>query len=113
MDDKKTDGLIDTTAFTIDWQVPAGITRYANQVTVQMGLNECVFSFFEMQPPILLGSPEEVKAQASKLSTIRAECVSRVVIPKSLVPEVVKAISEVAEKTLPKQIAKDERPKED
>ncbi len=65
----------------INWFVSERIeTRYANNVVIQHSKNEFVISFFEILPPLLLGSPQEVQAQLQQMRTIHAECVARIVM---------------------------------
>src|SRR5437763_229654 len=66
----------------VDWHAPEGLqSRYANNVLVQTGQFEFVISFFEMQLPLLLGSPKENRAKLKELGEIRAECVSKIIVP--------------------------------
>lgn len=77
----------------IDWHVPEGVqSRYANNTLVQAGPSEIVISFFEMQLPMLLGTPEENKGKLEETGKIRAECVSKVIIPPQLVPGLINAL---------------------
>jgi hypothetical protein len=83
----------------VEWHYPEGlIGRYSNNIVVQFGENECHISFFEIRPPLIFGSPEEMKEQAKKLKSVRAECVSRIIIAKAFVPQILKAIQETWEK---------------
>lgn len=77
----------------IDWHVPEGTkSRYANNVLVQVGQFEVTISFFEAELPILLGQPEENKKKLEELGTVRAECVSKIVISPEFLPILIKAL---------------------
>jgi hypothetical protein len=87
----------------IEWHSgPEIITRYANQATIQRGVNEFHISFFEVRPPILLGaSEEEMQKKAEALTSIRAECVARVVIARDFLPTFIQALQTGAERAFP------------
>lgn len=77
----------------IDWHVPEGLhSQYANNVLVQSGRYEFIISFFEVQIPLLSGSPEENKAKLQAMESIRADCVSKVVISPDLVQGLIDAL---------------------
>jgi len=77
-----------TFGLPIDWHIPdALIPRYATNIVVQHTEHEFVISFFEIPPPILLGSPDEQAAQARGLTSVRAECLARIVVSPSRMPE--------------------------
>jgi uncharacterized protein DUF3467 len=77
----------------IDWHFPAEIqSQYANNVLVQAGQYEIVISFFETQLPILLGQPEENKRMLEELGSIRAECVSKIVVSPEIIPILINAL---------------------
>ena len=77
----------------VNWHFPEGLqSHYGNNVLVQAGQSEFIISFFEMQLPILLGPPEENKAKLKEMGSIQAECVSKVIIPPSLVKGLIDAL---------------------
>lgn len=77
----------------IDWHIPEGVQgRYANNMLVQAGQYEIVISFFETQLPVLLGQPEENKRKLEELGSIRAEFVSKIIVPPDLVPVLINAL---------------------
>lgn len=83
----------------VDWHFPEGlISRYANNVLVQQGQYEMIISFFEMQIPMLSGSPEENKAILEKMDSIRAECVGKIIIPRELASGLINALQAELEK---------------
>lgn len=79
------------------FQIPTGMTsRYAHHMLVQPGEHEVTISFFEVFPPILLGSQEEQK-EILKQSGVKAECVARVTIAKARYFGFVKAWESIIE----------------
>lgn len=91
-----TDELNEGTAITlpIEWVVdentPSG---YVTNLVVQHTEHEFIISFFELKPPVLLGSPEEKQEQAERLGNLKARCVAQVTIPASRMPQVLEAIN--------------------
>jgi Protein of unknown function (DUF3467) len=84
---------------SVDWHFPEGLqSRYANNMLVQTGQQEFVISFFEMQLPTLLGSPEENQAKLKEMGTIKAECVSKIIVS----PEVVQGFIDALQTELDK-----------
>ncbi len=77
----------------IDWHFPENIqSRYANNMLVQAGRLEFIITFFEMQLPMLLGTPEENKEKLEEMESIRAECVSKIILSPELVPGLISAL---------------------
>jgi Protein of unknown function (DUF3467) len=80
-------------ALPIEWYFPEHIaSRYATNLVVQNTEHEFTISFFEVHPPLLLGSPEERELQLQQTKSIRAECVARVIIAAERMPEFVRVI---------------------
>ena len=89
----------DNITLSVDWHFPEGLqSRYANNVLVQNGQFEFIISFFEMQLPMLFGSLEENKAKLEEMESIRAECVSKIIIPRELVQGLINALQTELEK---------------
>jgi len=77
-------------ALPIEWHFPEGLqSRYATNAVAQNGQFEVIISFFEAQLPLLLGQPEENKAQLEQLGSIRAECVSRIIVAAENLPTII------------------------
>jgi hypothetical protein len=73
------------------FNVPIGLSsRYAHHLLVQTTENETILSFFEVIPPLVSGTPAEIKEKLK--DGIRADCVARVTIARSRLPEFVKAM---------------------
>lgn len=71
----------------IEWYVPEGLkSQYVTNMVIQHTDEEFIMSFFEMKTPIILGSPEKIKSTFEHMQTVRAECVSRIIVtPKRMV----------------------------
>jgi Protein of unknown function (DUF3467) len=83
----------------VDWHFPEDVqSRYANNVLVQNSQYEFIISFFEMQFPLLLGSPEENKVKLEDMESIRAECVSKIIIPHELMQGLINSLQTELEK---------------
>lgn len=83
----------------IEWAVPADIlSRYANNMLVQVTEHECILSFFDVPPPSLsmdqAKRSEELKA--SPVQKVRGVCVARVVVPLGKVPRFAEAFQTIA-----------------
>jgi len=64
----------------IEWHVPEDVaTQYANNIVVQHTENEFIVSFFETIPPLIIGSPEDIKTQIDGMEEIRSKCVARII----------------------------------
>jgi hypothetical protein len=77
----------------LEWHVPDHISsRYADNVIVQPRKHDIIISFFESQPPLLGGTPEQNRAFLETLSSIRAECIGKIVVVPELLPDIIKAL---------------------
>ncbi len=67
---------------------------YANNFVVQH--EQSVFSllFFEVVPPLLLEEGEELKKKIESMTHIDANCVARIIMPASIMPQVMEALQE-------------------
>jgi hypothetical protein len=99
---------IGSVALPLEWHFPDDLVgRYANQLIVQMGPMECNLSFFEVRPPVIVGTPEQMQEQAKKLTSIRAECVARIVAAPESIPMFISLLQEVWTKHQAKQLVSD------
>lgn len=78
----------------IDWKVPPSITtRLATHFIVQTTpQGEVILSFFEIIPPIIMGTPAEQDAQLTKIKVIEAECVGRINITPARLAEFIEIL---------------------
>ena len=77
----------------IEWYVPeTTITRYANNFVVQHTENEFFISFFEIVPPVVLGTPEQVQDRLQRIHAVDARCVTRIVLTSERAKELAKIL---------------------
>jgi hypothetical protein len=55
---------------------------FANQMLVQSDETTTYLSFFVVQPPVLLGSEDEVKKQIDDLEEVSAKMIAQVIVPR-------------------------------
>lgn len=56
--------------------------------------HEFIVSFYEAQPPLLLGSAEENRATLERMGEVRATCVARIVIAAGRMAEFVRVLQD-------------------
>lgn len=79
----------------IEWYIPNDmVSQYATNMLVQTNPHEFIISFFQLYPPPVLGSPEEQQAKLAAMTSVRATCISRVVVAAERMPEFVKVLQE-------------------
>ena len=65
----------------IKWDTSVDLpTLFATNLLVQRSADIFTISFFEIRPPILLGTPEQNQATLSEVKQLVARCVARVVV---------------------------------
>src|SRR5258708_812849 len=85
----------------IEWFVPQGLLRpYATNVVVQVqdSGNEVMIAFFDIQPPIITGTPEERKEKAGKAGAIPAYCIANVIMSIDKLPKIIKVMQGIYDK---------------
>jgi hypothetical protein len=94
----------------LEWHYSEGIiSRYATNMAIQNTENEFVISFFELQPPLLLGEPDDIQEKLKKIKSVRAECVARVIISNAKMPDFIAALQQNYEKSLEKKARSQEQ----
>ena len=58
----------------------------------------CYLSIFEVTPPILLGTPDQVREQAGKVNAIRAKCIARFLVSPERMAELADTVKNALEK---------------
>jgi hypothetical protein len=77
----------------IDWHVPDNIeSKYATNMVIQNSPNEFTVSFFEIQPPIILGPPEAVLKAVEGMDRVKAKCVARIIIAPDRMKEFINVL---------------------
>ena len=79
----------------LNWEVPDELmTKFTNNVVVQNSGEVFILSFFETLPPVILGTEVEVANQLKNISSIKAKCVGRFIIPASIFPAMAQVMME-------------------
>ena len=65
---------------------------FANQFIIQHEQNEFILTVGQLQPPILLGSPEERKEQAKKLTYVPIKIVARFGLTRQRLAELIEVL---------------------
>lgn len=79
----------------IVFDVPEGIrTQFATNLVAQHTDHEFIVTFFEVLPPILVGTPEVQKQQVEAIKEVRGTCLARIVIPASRMPDFIQVLQE-------------------
>ena len=82
-------------ALPIVYEVPDDLgAQYATNLVIQHSNHEFVLSFFEIIPPVILGSPEERVAQLKDVTAVRARCLARIVVAAGRMQGFVEAMQE-------------------
>lgn len=88
----------------INYEVPENVpTRYATHIVAQHGDREFLISFFEVWPPLLLGTPEEIQAQIEQTDHVKAKCVARIVVSADRLTEFIQVLQNNLQKFTAKQ----------
>ena len=69
-------------------------TRYVTNFAVQHTDQEFFISFYEVHPPLLLGTREEQVTQLEGMLPLKAEYVARIVVSAKWMPEFVRILQE-------------------
>jgi len=78
----------------IRFEIPASVeTRYVTNFVAQHTDQEFIVSFFEVRPPLLLGSPEENQQQLEQMGAVPAECVARIVLSPARMGELLRVLT--------------------
>jgi hypothetical protein len=66
---------------------------FANHMLVQSDESMVYLTFFQAQPPVILGNAEEVRRQVEELTEMPAKMVAQVLVPRDRIAKFVKAIA--------------------
>lgn len=77
----------------IEWEMSNETPcRYATNMIIQTEKEEFILSFFELKPPLLLGSKEQRLEQAKKIGTIKANSIVSIIVSPERLSNWVKII---------------------
>jgi len=95
VEDADSEGIL----IPIEYDVPQGLSsRFANYMTIQQDGHEFYLSFFEITPPLALGTPEQRREQLKELGSVKGTCVARIVFSAERMPGIVEVLHEQVEK---------------
>lgn len=88
MDQHDTGSQIIQTPKPIKWVIPDSIrTDHATHIVVQQNGSEFTLLFFEVQPLLFMGTPEEQLDQYEKLPYTEAKCIAKIVMSAENIAE--------------------------
>ena len=73
-----------------------GLGLFSNHMLAQDTGTEFHLSFFQLQPPFIVGTDDDTKAAVEKLERITAEPVARIIVPHSLIPSIIEVLEMAA-----------------
>jgi hypothetical protein len=68
------------------------VTRFANEFSIQVGQGVCYLGFYDVNLPLLMGSPEEISEKIESIKSLRAEGIVRVVVTLEKMQDIINAI---------------------
>jgi hypothetical protein len=85
----------DGKALRIEFDVPADFpTKYASNLVVQFTEHDFTVTFFDIRPPLLVGTAEEKASQVAAMEKVKAAPLARIVIAASRMPEFVRVMQD-------------------
>ena len=81
------------------------VTRFANEFSIQVIQGVCYLGFYEVNPPLLTGSPEEISEKVESIKSLRAEGIFRVVVPLEKMQDIVNAIQTTLGQVAPERLS--------
>jgi hypothetical protein len=83
----------------LDFKLPPGQPSvFANHMVVQSDSTMVYLAFFEAMPPLLIGSEQEIQAQAEQIHSVTPSCVGRIAIPANRITDFAGALAGIAAK---------------
>ncbi|MBN1580541.1 MAG: DUF3467 domain-containing protein [Anaerolineae bacterium] len=85
----------------VHWEIPPDtVAQYVNNFVVQHSDDTFFLSFWQIQQPIILGTPEERKEQVDKIDSTNARFVTQIAMSPAQMAQLVKGLQENLEKYL-------------
>jgi hypothetical protein len=82
-------------AIRIDFDVPPDFpTKYASNLVVQHTEHDFTITFFDIRPPLLLGSADDKIRQLEGIEAVKAAPVARIVVAASRMHEFVQVLQD-------------------
>jgi hypothetical protein len=83
----------DGTSIVVEYEVKKNTPRgYATNLIVQHTEHEFIISFFDFEPPLVIGSDEERREQVKKLGHLKAKCIARIMVSPGRMEEFINAL---------------------
>lgn len=102
-----------TVNLPVQWQIPDdAVAAYATNFVIQRMQHEYLISFFQVQPPLILGTPEQVIEKVSHLDRVPARLVGQIVIAEDRLQELQKLLQTAGTLTPPIESATPSSPQE-
>ena len=80
--------------FRIDWKSDDKPPVYATNTLIQHSENEFLLSFYAVQPPLIVGAPEEVEQQLMGIDSIPAIPVAKVFLSPAHIPQLIQILAD-------------------
>jgi hypothetical protein len=97
----------------VDWQLPPEtVAQYATNFLIQAGEKEFFLYFFQVRPPLVVGTPEQQRTQLSELNLIPAQCIASIIISKERMPEFVQIMQDHVRRHVPGAFGEEEEEEE-
>jgi hypothetical protein len=77
----------------VEWP-EVGVATHANQLMAQTDGSSMYLTFCQLNPPVVLGTPEERQRQLDQLKSVKAIPIAKLVIPLDAFREMLRVIQE-------------------
>jgi hypothetical protein len=74
--------------------------KFVNNITVQQTDHEFLVGFYQVRPPLILGTLEERRAKAEQIGPVRAKCVAYIAMPPGRLKEFIAVLQDNLDKYL-------------
>lgn len=76
----------------IDWESPHAPVVFSDSVVVRNTGHEFILYFYQVLPPLLVGTPEQQEEQIKKIDALKAFNVASVMIAPTRIPELIRLL---------------------
>ena len=84
-----------TKAIRIDFDVPPDFpTGYASNLVAQHTEHDFTITFFDIRPPLLIGTPDDKAGQLNSIQAVKAKPVARIIVAASRMHEFVQVLQD-------------------
>ncbi len=82
-------------AIRVDFDIPPDFpTRYASNLVVQHTEHDFTITFFDIRPPLLVGTAEEKASQLGAIEAVKAAPIARIIVAASRMAEFVRVLQD-------------------